>query len=72
MTSKTYKLDIKDVAKGLLIAILTSGLDYLAQSLLLDDFSFKRVLLAGLSGGVAYIVNRFLSNEKGELLKHGG
>lgn len=69
MTSQTYKLDIKDVAKGLLIAILTSGLDYLAQSLLLDDFSFKRVLLAGASGGVAYIVNRFLSNEKGELLK---
>lgn len=50
MTSKTYKLDIKDVAKGLLIAILTSGLDYLAQSLLLDDFSFKRVLLAGAYG----------------------
>lgn len=76
--NKRLSLNLRDAVNGFVIAALTSGLTALQQ--LLDSnngISYKAVIMAALSGGIGYILKKFLldkpsvvttyaSNEKAE------
>lgn len=59
VTSKRFWLNSKDFLRGLLVAILTGGA-YAAQVALdTGEVHIKRIVFAGLSGGVAYLIKNF-------------
>lgn len=61
IVNKRYSLNIRDAINGFLIAALTSGLTALQQ--ILDDnngVSIKNIAMAALSGGIGYILKKWL------------
>jgi len=62
---KFLRLDYKDLAKGLLIAILTPALLVIQQSL--SDghlvFNWNNILAVALAGGLSYLIKNFFSGE---------
>ena len=61
--SDFLKLNLNDILKGLLMAILTPVVVIIQQSLDagLFVFDWKSIGLAALSGGVAYLVKNFFT-----------
>ena len=73
VTSKKYGLDWHDVAKGVLVAMLTAfaatGGQMMEQWLTTPDFAFDRVnlilsLKAAIGAGIAYLVKQFLTPQQ--------
>lgn len=64
--SDFLKLNINDILKGLLMAVLTPVVVIIQQSLEAGVFVFdwKSIGLAALSGGVAYLVKNFFTTAK--------
>ena len=64
--SKFLRLDYKDLAKGLLIAILTPALLVIQQSLSEGHlvFNWSNILAVALAGGLSYLIKNFFSGEK--------
>ena len=64
--SDFLKLNINDIFKGLLMAVLTPVVVIIQQSLEAGVFVFdwKSIGLAALSGGVAYLVKNFFTAAK--------
>lgn len=62
-TSNFLSLNWRDIAKGLLMAILTPAVVIVQQSLESGVFTFdwKSLGLASLAGGVAYLVKNFFT-----------
>ncbi len=69
MDSNFLKLDIKDLAKGFLLAVFTAvltGLYTTIQSGVFPDWpQLKQMLLAGLLAGIAYLCKNLLTNSSG-------
>jgi hypothetical protein len=61
--SDFLKLNLNDILKGLLMAVLTPVVVIIQQSLDagLFVFDWKSIGLAALSGGVAYLVKNFFT-----------
>jgi len=73
MKSNFLKLDVKDLLRGLLMAILTSvvlGLGNVLQTGVMPDFiTIKGILLTGLAAGFVYLGKNLLTNSEDKLLK---
>jgi len=63
--SDFLKLNLNDIFKGLLMAVLTPVVVVIQQSLEAGVFVFdwKSIGLAALSGGVAYLVKNFFTTK---------
>lgn len=64
--SDFLKLNLNDILKGLLMAVLTPVIVVVQQSLEAGIFVFdwKSIGVAALSGGVAYLVKNFFTAAK--------
>ena len=64
--SKFLRLDYKDLAKGLLIAVLTPALLVVQQSLSEGHlvFNWSNILAVSLAGGLSYLIKNFFSGAK--------
>jgi hypothetical protein len=69
-TAPVFKLNLPDWAKALVVAILSAPVDILIQSLQANGLvlDWKRILIAGLTGGLAYLAKNFLTGSGGQLL----
>lgn len=65
-TSKFLNLDLADILKGLLMAILTPAVVIIQQSLELGilTFEWKSIATASIGGGLAYLLKNFLTPQK--------
>ena len=70
MNSQLFKLNVRDFAKGLLIAVLTAVFASAAQLLQVSDLNLDwwQLLSVAIAAGVAYISKNFLSDESGRVL----
>ena len=61
--SNFLSLGVKDVLRGLLIAILTPVLVLIQQSIEAGNlvFEWKSLLIAGVGGGLAYLIKNFFT-----------
>ena len=66
--STLFKLDLKDLAKGLVVAVLSAILTGLYQALnaqaIIDP---KQLLLIGATAGVGYLIKNFFTDSSGKL-----
>jgi len=73
MKSKFLSLDLKDFLRGLLIAFLTaviSGvIELLDTGVIFTWLTLKPVLIAGISGALAYLLKCLMTNSKDEMFK---
>lgn len=62
-TSNLFALNLRDLGKGLLMAVLTPAIVIIQQSLEAGVFTldWKSLGLASLAGGVAYLVKNFFT-----------
>lgn len=68
--SKLFKINLLDLLKGVVIAIISAILGYLYESLSNGKIiRFKEIGVVSLTSFLAYITNRFFSNSKGQYLK---
>lgn len=70
--TKLWTVKLGDWERGLIVAILTTpitiALDSLNQGAL--EFNWKKILAAGLAGGLAYILKNLLTGQNGRLLSN--
>jgi len=64
--SEQFSLNIRDILRGLLMAVLTPAVFIIQQSLDKGEliFNWKQVGIAAVAGGVAYLIKNFLSPAK--------
>ena len=68
--SKLFKINLLDLLKGIVIAIISAILDYLYESLSNGKIiRFIEIGVVSLTSFLAYITNRFFSNSKGQYFK---
>jgi hypothetical protein len=73
MKSKFLTLDLKDFLRGLLIAFLTAVISGIIE--LLDTgtvftwLTLKPVLIAGVSGALAYLLKCLMTNSQDQMFK---
>jgi hypothetical protein len=69
MNSDLFKLNLTDVAKGVIVAVLAAVLSGLYQALtnqaVIDP---KQLLLMGVTAGIGYLIKNFLTDENNKLL----
>jgi hypothetical protein len=67
--SDIFKLSLKDVAKGLIIAILSAVLSGLYQALTAQAvIDPKQLLLVAVTAGIGYLLKNFFSTSDGKFL----
>lgn len=59
--NKKFVVQVADVLKGLVVAVLTSVLTAAQNIAVLGEFNWTMIAMAAVSGGSAYILNRFFS-----------
>ena len=61
--SNFLSLGVKDILRGLLIAVLTPVLVLIQQSIEAGNlvFEWKSLLIAGVGGGLAYLIKNFFT-----------
>lgn len=73
MKSDFLKLNLKDYARGVLVAVLTAALIALQpiveRGTLPTLEELKAIGIVGVSAGIAYLVKNFLTNKNDEMLK---
>jgi len=73
MKSKFFTLDWKDFSRGLLIAFLTaviSGvIELLDTGAIFTWLTMKPVLIAGVSGALAYLLKCLMTNSQDQMFK---
>ena len=64
--SNLFALNLRDILKGLLMAILTPAVVIIQQSLELGilTFEWKSIVTASIGGGLAYLLKNFLTPQK--------
>ena len=70
MKSKLFTLDFNDFINGFLVAILSSVVGVVLESLNMGSFVFnwQTIFGAALIGGLGYIKKNLLSNDNGQFL----
>lgn len=83
VSSKQFTINVSDVVKGLIMAVLVPVMTIISQSLEAGSLTFdwKAISIAAVAGFVGYIVKNFLtptsitvkpvSNEEAEAVKKG-
>ena len=68
--SAFYNLNIQDLAKGLILTILTSVVTIVYNTVSAGSLTFdwQAIGLTALTSGLAYLMKNFLTNSKGEFL----
>jgi len=73
MKSKFLNLDLKDFLRGLLIAFLTalisSIIEVLDTGAVFTWLTLKPVLIAGVSGALAYLLKCLMTNSQDQMFK---
>ena len=65
-----FKINLLDLLKGIVIAIISAILGYLYESLSNGKIiRFREIGVVSLTSFLGYITNRFFSNSKGQYLK---
>ena len=71
MKSKFLTITRKDIIRGILIAfmtaVLTGIIDMLDTGTLINWFSLKPIIIAGVSAALSYLLKCLLSNSKDQL-----
>lgn len=74
MKSEFLKLNLKDLGRGAIVAILTAvliALEPIIQSGDIPDIEqLKAIGIIGISAGVAYLIKNLLTSSKDKLLQH--
>jgi hypothetical protein len=70
MNSTFMSLDIKDLSKGLLMAVLSSVLTIVYNTVEAGslDFNWQAIGMAAITSGIAYLMKNLLSNSNGKFL----
>lgn len=65
-----FSLELKDLLKGFIMAVLTPALLIVQQSLDSGSLTFncEQIAMASIAGAFAYLVKNFLTNSKGNFL----
>lgn len=65
-TSKQFTINLTDIWKGLLVAVITPVLTVVLDSLNSGSLTFdwKHIGITALTAGIAYIIKNFLSTSK--------
>jgi hypothetical protein len=73
MKSRLWSLQLSDWWKGLIVAVLTAPLTIIYQSISAGSLvlDWKAILLAGLAGGIAYLMKNIATGTKGRMLTNG-
>lgn len=71
MNSSLFKLNIWDLTKGLVVAVLASVLVIVRDTVSAGslNFDWAAILQSGLLSAVAYLLKNLFTNQNGELLK---
>ena len=71
MNSEFLSLSWKDAVKGFVVAVVGSVLTgvYAALTTVPPTLDFRQIGIVGLTGGVAYLMQKFVTNSKGQLAK---
>lgn len=69
--SKLFSLNLKDLLKGLLLAVLTPAILIIEQSVDAGSlvFNWQHILMASIAGGLAYLTKNFFTPEPKQALK---
>jgi hypothetical protein len=70
MNSTFLSLDLKDLSKGLLMAVLSSVLTIVYNTVEAGslDFNWHAIGMAAITSGIAYLMKNLLSNSNGKFL----
>jgi len=76
MKSNLFKLNLSDVGKGLLVAVLASVFTWLASALNAPGFSWATIdwntlIQVAMASGIGYIAKNFVTTEDGKILGIG-
>ncbi len=66
--SGLFKLNLKDLFKGAIIAILAGVIEVVITQLTSGEFNKKEFIMVVIVSLLAYLKTRFLSNENGDFL----
>ena len=66
--SNILKLDLKDLGKGLLIAILTAAIQYLATLTNLLNVDLNTLISTAVMAGLAYLLKNLATSNDGKFL----
>lgn len=68
--SQLFKLNWKDLLKGLVVSVFMAVLTFIYNVLLEGNtFEIKEILIIALGAGIAYLSKNLLTNDSGDLLK---
>lgn len=72
MNSQFLSLSWKDALKGFVVAAVGSVLTavYTALTTVPPTLDFKQIGIVGLTGGIAYLMQKFVTNSNGDLAKN--
>ena len=70
--SNILKLDLKDLGKGLLIAILTAAIQYLATLTNLLNVDLNTLISTAVMAGLAYLLKNLATDKEGKVLGRWG
>lgn len=66
--SNLFKLNLKDLSKGAIVAVISAVLVYLKQVLYGGAFDIKALGVVSLTAFIAYLIKNFASDETGSFL----
>jgi putative flippase GtrA len=73
MKSTFLNLNLKDLVKGFIVAIVTALLTGIYQVIqsggVFDWITIKPVVIASVGAGISYIIKNYLTNSNDEILK---
>lgn len=71
MNSQFLSLSWKDVVKGFVVSAVSGVITavYAALTTVPPTFDFKQIGIVGLTAGVAYLMQKFVTNSNGDLAK---
>ena len=67
--SGLFKLNLKDLFKGIILSVLSSVIDALIIQLPTGEIDKQQLVIVAITSFLSYINIRFFSNENGDLLK---
>ena len=70
MKSRLFKLDLKDLLKGLFVAVTTGVLTFVVQSLQTGvELGWKMVVINAVIAGCSYLIKNLFTNNQDEIFK---
>ena len=73
MKSKLFRVNLGDLGRGLLVAVLSTvflafGTALNAENFLFASFDYASLIQVAMASGMAYVVKNFVTSEQGNLL----